>query len=89
MAKEPVLQLPDSISRLESLEEIHHRYALRGIRYAFSMVRNRCDAEEITQESFCRLIAANPCWKDEALDDLQAQFAPLFFTTRSICARQM
>lgn len=55
-------------------------YAPKGIRYAFSMLRNRADAEETTQEAFCRLLTAHPEWNGNTAT-LESQFPPLFFTT--------
>ena len=94
MTDEPALQIPGNCSRRNELEELHRRYAPQGIRYAFSMLRNRADAEEVTQEAFCRLWAAHPQWQEMTgngvAQELQTQFPPLFFTTiRNQCIDQI
>lgn len=61
-------------------EGVFGQFAPQGIRYAYSMLRNQADAEDVTQEAFCRLWAANPEWKVASCVRLEERFAPLFFT---------
>lgn len=62
-------------------EGLFRRFAPQGIRYAFSMLRNRADAEEAAQEALCKLWAANPDWQKEDCEVWEKKFPSLFFTT--------
>ena len=81
MTNQPALQVPEDSSRQNVPGQLLDRYAPRGIRYAFSILRNRADAEEISQEAFCRLWAAYPDLKNGNGQSLEKQFPRLFFAT--------
>ncbi len=81
MTDQPALQVTEDLSGQGLPRELHDRYAPRGVRYAFSILRNQADAEEISQEAFCRLWAAYPDWKNGEGQSLEKQFPSLFFAT--------
>lgn len=58
----------------------YRQFAPRGMRYAYSLLRNSADSEEVVQEAFLRLI------KSRDASTVNGSFAPLFFTTiRNLC----
>jgi RNA polymerase sigma-70 factor (ECF subfamily) len=57
---------------------VYDRYALRGLRYAYAIVRNPSDAEDVVQEAFCRMLAPG---RRREWTTGQRPFAPVFFTT--------
>lgn len=81
MTDQSALQVTDDLSGHGLPAELCDRYAPRGVRYAYSMLRNQADAEEISQEALCRLWAAYPGWKNGNGQSLEKQFPSLFFTT--------
>ncbi len=86
MTNEPALHLPCDTDASTLLEELYRRYAPQGTRYAFSMLRQFSDAEEVTQEAFCRLLTKSADWKAEELESRLRHFSPLFFATiRNLC----
>jgi RNA polymerase sigma-70 factor (ECF subfamily) len=80
MTDQPALQVTEKLSGQGLPADLLDRYAPRGIRYAFSMLRNQADAEEISQEALCRLWAAYPNWKNGDGQSLEKQFPSLYFT---------
>ena len=72
-----------------SLEESYQEYAPQGLRYAFSMLRNVADAEEVVQEAFVRILRNFEVSESSEVDSLKLEagrFAGLFFTTiRNLC----
>ena len=59
----------------------YEEYAPRGRRYAYALLRNQADSEEIVQEAFCRLMRSQ-----HDPHAMNGAFAPLFFTTvRNLC----
>ena len=81
MTNQPAIQVTEDLSGQGLPGELLDQYAPRGIRYAFSILRNQADAEEISQEAFCRLWAAYPDWKNGDGQSLDKQFPSLFFAT--------
>ena len=61
------------------LDSFYHEYARQGIRVAYALLRNRSDAEEAVQETFCRMHKANLTEKD---DSFRGKF---FVTLRNHC----
>jgi RNA polymerase sigma-70 factor (ECF subfamily) len=62
---------------------LYQRYSRRGVRYAYSLLKNPSDAEEAVQEVFCRLLA--PLGRGE-VDPSRGGFSALFFKAlRNLC----
>lgn len=63
-----------------TMPTMYSEFAQRGARYAYSILRNTADCEDVVHEAFCRLLAG------KNKPDRNRSFAPLFFTTvRNIC----
>ncbi|MHC4945789.1 MAG: RNA polymerase sigma factor [Planctomycetota bacterium] len=62
---------------------LYQRYSRRGVRYAYSLLKNLSDAEEAVQEVFCRLLA--PLSRGE-VDPSRGGFSAFFFKAlRNLC----
>lgn len=61
------------------LDSFYHEYARQGMRVAYALLRNRSDAEEAVQETFCRMHKANLTEKDDAFG------GKFFVTLRNHC----
>ena len=60
---------------------LYEEYAGQGLRYAYSLLTNRNDSEDVVQEAFCRLLPP-PAHEDRCDGhSVAAGFAPLFFAT--------
>lgn len=57
---------------------LYERYASRGMRYAYSLLKNENDSEEAVQETFCRLL--NPLRRG-AVDSKLGGFGAIYFKT--------
>lgn len=81
---EPALESADSRSlSVDEMADLYRRYAPQGTRYAFSMLRNTSDAEDITQDAFCRLLSTQ---NSEADGNAEGRFRRLFFASiRNLC----
>jgi len=86
MTHEPALQHPGDPKSSTSLEALYCQYAPQGTRYAYSMLRHSTDAEEVTQEAFCRLLSKSTDWEVVEFESRLQNFPALFFTTiRNLC----
>lgn len=88
MTNEPVLENRNDAAETARLAGLYDQYAAQGVRYAFSMLRQAADAEEVTHEAFCRLLAKN-CSVGEFESRLQNFPAQFFTTIRHLCVDLM
>ena len=63
-----------------ALGEQFSEYSQRGLRYAYGLLRNWTDAEEVVQEAFCRML------KSRHVTAEANEFAAVFFrVVRNLC----
>ena len=55
----------------------YDRFAERGVNYAFGLLHNRSDSEDVIQDAFCRLMATA---QRQRLLENENEFAAVFFT---------
>ena len=71
---------PSALGETEYTDR-YQRLAPRGLRYAYSLLGNSADSEEVVQEAFCRLIRS-----DQTATKVNGAFPALLFTTiRNLC----
>lgn len=62
---------------------LYQRYAGRGVRYAFALLKNANDAEEAVQEVFCKLLTP---LRRGGVDPDRGGFSAIFFKSlRNLC----
>ena len=81
-------QNPDNEDSNLNQENFGAGLAPQATKYAMSIVRRWCDAEEIVQEAFCRLIQSSQKRKPGAKLDLNSK-ALLFTTIRNLAIDQL
>lgn len=81
-------QNPDNEDPNHNQENFGAGIAPQATKYAMSIVRRWCDAEEIVQEAFCRLIQASQKHSPGAKLDLNSK-ALLFTTIRNLAIDQL
>ena len=86
MTNKPAIEQSGDTQMSASMEALYCQYAPQGKRYAFSMLRHSTDAEEVTQEAFCRLLSKSAEWEVDECESRLQNFPALFFTTlRNLC----
>lgn len=62
---------------------LYQRYAGRGVRYAYTLLKNSSDAEEAVQEVFCKLLTP---LRSGDVDPARGGFSAIFFKSlRNLC----